>query len=1167
MPQPTHDRYAPRTADDFFCEIRSAMSRLPDTAQAYGALDRAFHDFIDEHCAQAQTLFGGTFAKTDYLLKTSAAPPALARAVNAARARLSRRHLLSETEAQRSFAHDAAAIAQFVAHVAHTVAPGDLRPKQKDAPTEPQDAAPGQRPLAACLRVIVERCDDHYIYVHAEDDADATPRRVDYVSQNAAYPYDRSYLRRILQPGSQLNLVRPRQVAGDICPELIIYEPDYLVDVSAVARCFTDYTESPLVGLLQRLRPVQQSEAIVLGNLAGQLLDATIHEQGAELSYEDVVRHFYAGNAVQLLTAGTTPQLHADARRQLRHIRKAMHEELPADVPGFDLTQGVVEPSFFCEMLGLQGRMDYLQQDFRVLLEQKSGKGAFPYGQFRTPRQKEEHYVQMLLYMLVVRYNFREQYAHNGHALFAYLLYSKYENSLLGLGFAPELAFRALKLRNRLAAMDLGLTKPHAYDFLATLTPDRLNLKQTSSTLWRTYQRPQLEDLLSPIHLATDLERAYCGRWLTFVTTEHVLAKLGEPSHEASGFAATWNASLEAKRLSGNIHDELLLLSPEATTRGPITAVCLGFAKTPACEMSNFRVGDIVMLYPYKHGSVPDARRQMVQRGTIEAIDADTVTVHLRAPQTDARIFRHDATTRWAMEHDNMEAAFTSQCRGIYAFLLAPQERRELLLLQRPPRVDTTRTLRGDYGSFNDLARRVKQARDFFLIVGPPGTGKTSFGMLYAVREELLEPDGTVLLLSYTNRAVDEMCSKLLEAGINFLRVGNAQLCAPAYQDRLLSEVAARSLNLESLRQTLRQTRVVAATAASMASNLALLQLKQFSLAVIDEASQILEPHLLGLLSYTVGGKPAIGKFVMIGDHKQLPAVVQQSARQSHVSEPALRDIGLTDCAASLFERLLNRYAARPDVTYMLTRQGRMHPDIADFPNRAFYGGRLRSAERRHQCALLPTTGRGRNGLEDLLLTRRVAFLAVTPPDETPSERVNANEAAVIAATALMIYNLEGAAFDARRSLGIIVPYRNQVATVRAAIARAAQGTAAAQALADVAIDTVERFQGSQRRTIIYGFTVRAYAQLRFLTEQTFTDADGSLVDRKLNVAMTRAEERLILVGWPELLGRVTTFARLIAYTKRCGDFFQADAGALAAGRFDVPPRTDEHAPTPDAAR
>lgn len=1153
------DRYTPRTADDFFGEIRRAAGCLPDTAQAYAALDRAFHGFIDEHCAQAQALFGGTFAKTDYLLKVSAAPPALVRAVNAARVRLGRRHLSDESERQRTFAGDAAAIAQFVAHVAHVATPRDLLPKQQEASGEPQDATPRRHPLAACLRVIVERWDDHYIYVRAEDDADDTPRRVDYTDSGSAYPYDRTYLRRILQAGSQLNLVNPRQVAGDICPELIIYEPDYLVDVSAVARCFTDYAESPLVGLLQRLKPAQATEAIVLGNLAGQLLDETIHEHDADRSYEDAVRDFYAGHAVQLLTAGVTPQLHADARRQLRHIRKAMHEELPADVPCFDPAQGVVEPSFYCEMLGLQGRMDYLQQDFRVLLEQKSGKGAFPYGEFITPRQKEEHYVQMLLYMLVVRYNFREQYAHNGHALFAYLLYSKYENSLLSLGFAPELAFRALKLRNRLAAMDLGLTKPHAYDFLATLTPDKLNLKRTNSTLWQRYERPQLEEMLAPIHRATELERAYCGRWLTFVTTEHVLAKLGEPSHEASGFAATWNAPLEAKRLAGNIFDDLLLLSPHAETRGPITAVRLGFASSPSGEMSNFRVGDIVMLYPYRRGTMPDARRQMVQRGTIEAIDADTVTVHLRAPQTDARVFRHDDATRWAMEHDSMEAAFTSQCRGIYAFLLAPRERRELLLLQRPPRVDTARIPRGDYGNFNELARRVKQAQDFFLIVGPPGTGKTSFGMLHAVREELLEPGGTVLLLSYTNRAVDEMCSKLLEAGIDFVRVGNAQLCSPACRDRLLSEVAARSQNLEALRQTLRQTRVVAATAASMASNLALLDLKQFSLAVIDEASQILEPHLLGLLSYAVAGKPAIGKFVMIGDHKQLPAVVQQTDRRSHVSEPALRDIGLTDCAASLFERLLSRYAGQPDVTYMLTRQGRMHPDIADFPNRAFYGGRLRSAERQHQCALLPDTGRGRNGLEDVLLTRRVAFLAVAPPSETPSERVNTNEAAVIAATAMQIYRLEGAAFDPRRSVGIIVPYRNQVAAVRAAIVRAAQGEPGAQALEHIAIDTVERFQGSQRRTIIYGFTVRAYAQLRFLTEQTFTDADGTLVDRKLNVAMTRAEEHLVLVGWPELLGRVTTFARLIAHTKRRGAFFQADAETLAAGRFTVPPRPDEN--------
>jgi hypothetical protein len=67
-------------------------------------------------------------------------------------------------------------------------------------------------------------------------------------------------------------------------------------------------------------------------------------------------------------------------------------------------------------------------------------------------------------------------------------------------------------------------------------------------------------------------------------------------------------------------------------------------------------------------------------------------------------------------------------------------------------------------------------------------------------------------------------------------------------------------------------------------------------------------------------------------------------------------------------------------------------------------------------------------------------------------------------------------------------------------------------------IDTVERYQGSQRKYIVYGFTVQKYYQLNFLTNNVFEDKiDGSIVDRKLNVAMTRAEEHLVMFGNAEL--------------------------------------------------
>ena len=81
--------------------------------------------------------------------------------------------------------------------------------------------------------------------------------------------------------------------------------------------------------------------------------------------------------------------------------------------------------------------------------------------------------------------------------------------------------------------------------------------------------------------------------------------------------------------------------------------------------------------------------------------------------------------------------------------------------------------------------------------------------------------------------------------------------------------------------------------------------------------------------------------------------------------------------------------------------------------------------------------------------------------------------------------------------------------------------------LTQISIDTVERFQGSQRGVIIYGFTVSRPYQLDFLTNNRFVE-DGRIIDRKLNVALTRAREIQILVGDADLLRRDPVFAALI---------------------------------------
>ncbi len=1107
---------------DSFDELRSAMELMPHTERVRDALNRTYRRFLDEHTHLLNISLVGPFAQTDYLLKEHKATTAVRKAVNDVRAAFHR------DDASLDVHYALGALASFFALVEGEEVPDDLRVELLDAETVAPSSG-SLRPVSDVVRFLLSAWDEQYLYGQLEsplEDVPASdePIRVDYARQFA-------YLRSMLCANAQFNLIRPRWQGGVLVPELIIYEPDYLVGISAIARCFESYDESPYVHLLGKLQSNAQTEHTILGNFAGQLLDEELH---GSCSYAESAATFFHQHATSLLTTPLPPTFHQQARTQAEHIHRAIGEVLPTEVQSFRPEDVLLEPSFYSEMLGLQGRMDLLQHDMKVLIEQKAGKGAFVPNSADpdTPQPAETHYVQMLLYMLLVRYNYPEAYRKGTEGIQAFLLYSKYANSLVKLDFAPELVQRAIRIRNGIAWMDTQLGQPDApwswRKLLMPLTPEMLNSKGLTGRLWTDYKRPELAALLAPIHNASPLERAYCLRFLDFVSREHLLAKVGSKNRQNAGFAAAWHDSLSEKRQAGNIYDRLLL--------DGVSPLTFRFTDTASNDMANFRVGDIVVLYPYRPGTEPDVRRSMVHRASIAEITADRIVLSLRAEQTDAQVFLRHQDDEWAIEHDFMEASFSALYHNVYAFLSAPQSRRDLLLFQREPSRTEAQMIRGEYGAFNDLMMRVKQADDFFLIIGPPGTGKTSFGMLNTLREELYEPESRILLVSYTNRAVDEICSKLVEEGIDFVRLGSELSCAPSYHPYLFNKRVEQCRGIEEVRQMFLSARVVCATTTSATSHVAMLNLKPFSLCIVDEASQILEPHLLGLLGATSDGLPTLRKFVMIGDHKQLPAVVQQNSSESAV-QPAcdtledetrlLSDIGLVNCRLSLFERLLNRYRDREDVVYMLTRQGRMHHDIADFPNRAFYNGRLTEVPLPHQLQTTPERIESddvRSVHLSSVVEQRVTFLDVPRPSGSVSDKVNQPEADLIARLVACIYEREKDSFDAERTIGIIVPYRNQIATVRNTIERLV-GADVAHA---ITIDTVERYQGSQRRYILYGFTIQQPYQLDFLTDNTFEE-DGHLIDRKLNVAMTRAMEHLVLIGNKTLLQRAPVFRALIA--------------------------------------
>ena len=1138
-------------------ELFEALMRIQpgwDVRVKYGVLREVLNVGVDQQLANEPTKFSGLYAKIDFLLKRHQHrlnDTSLHFALNDVRHRLMDLRHTDDHTLSECWPTDLRAVASFMAVIYGEKVPEKLRTQfplhvERQRPQRLSDE--GGKAISF-FRCIVTDWDDTVMHATREDNGERVT--VDYAHPLPYLRGDWSYIGHLLRKNMAVNVVRPR-LADDgksVRPEILVIEPDYLVNVTAIAGCFDACGTSPLADLLRRISPYEQSIPALLGNFAGQLLDEVAY--GKQIPYSESIRTFFRTNALSFATCddltadpAKARDFHLQAQQQKKHIDHLLHDVYRQGARAFQSDEVMLEPSFLSDMLGIQGRMDFLDLSLQSVIEQKSGKCQWAPGapSDRFAGSQTPHVVQLLLYRAWLHYVRGLPY----EKMQAALLYSRYADGFDYVNSAPGLLFEAFRVRNQLAWAETHYAEG-GMQCLATLTPEKV-FPQAQGALWMRYKRPQIESLLTPIRQASELERAYYFRFLQFIANEHALSRIGNRTKENAGFAATWNASLDDKLDAGNIY-EGLTLEPQVHDEA-VADIILHFPpsegrQSPDADSSNFRTGDIVFVYPYEPGHNPEATRSILFRGTLMAQHKDHLVMHLRNAQTSPRVFEffNRKGMLWAMEHDFMEASYGSLYRGMHAFLSAPKHRRDLLLGQRRPEVDRSIRLKGDYGNeeFNALVLRARQARDLYLLIGPPGTGKTSYGMKNLLLEELRDEAAQVLLLSYTNRAVDEICSKLEEEGIDYLRLGSEAGCEERYRPHLLTERMQQASNLAEVRQVVQKVRVVCGTTTSMSAGMALFKLKEFDLAIVDEASQILEPHIIGLLSaHRSDGHCCIRRFVLIGDEKQLPAVVQQGFDESAVSQPELKAIGLNDCRQSLFERLLHLYAydgqgrLRPEVCHLLTHQGRMHRDIAQFPSTHFYGGQLEVVPLPHQTEALPPAGPADDWMNRLLFGSRVAFLSCLPdPSPSESDKVNTREAQLVATLVKRIYDRCPKAFDPLHTVGVIVPYRNQISTIRSLIDRHGIGC-----LHHITIDTVERYQGSQRDVIIYSFTAKRKYQLQFLTSNEYVDErDGAVIDRKLNVAMTRARKHLLLVGNAALLGHDLTFRRLIGYTREQGTY------------------------------
>jgi superfamily I DNA and/or RNA helicase len=455
--------------------------------------------------------------------------------------------------------------------------------------------------------------------------------------------------------------------------------------------------------------------------------------------------------------------------------------------------------------------------------------------------------------------------------------------------------------------------------------------------------------------------------------------------------------------------------------------------------------------------------------------------------------------------------------------------------------------------------RHVVSAQDVAIIHGPPGTGKTT--TLVQTILETVRRERRVLVCAPSNTAVDLLTEKLAERGVNVIRLGNpsrvsdlllqhtldAGVMAHASYSKMhamrqtaeqhretaseLAKEGVRNFGFEGRQQrqwlkeearTLRQAaddlerfmtedvlesvQVITCTLVG-ASNRHIRHLS-FETVFIDEAAQALEP---GCWIPIAKGQ----RIVLAGDHHQLPPTVK--------SEKAAQE-GLRE---TLFEKCIQR---QPDTARMLTVQYRMHAHIMGFSSEKFYGGQL-----------VPHPSVRHAGLEaydlrfapdwpvEFIDTAGCGFLEVAIPESRST--ANPEEANLLLERLAQLLEPYGPIEQAEHqhaplTIGVIAPYRAQINYLKDAIEdnEVLNGLLLHRRLS---VGTVDSFQGQERDIIAISLTrSNPQGEIGFLSDI-----------RRMNVGMTRARRKLLLVGDSSTLCSHPFFVELLAYVKGVGGY------------------------------
>jgi len=799
----------------------------------------------------------------------------------------------------------------------------------------------------------------------------------------------------------------------------VVVEPDFLVDVTDIR----GWVQCPRIYYLNKLTGLPLKYPVVKGTVVHEVFGDLLRGRDIDDSIDERV----AEAALDIGLLGETAEGVAD---DVRQNAAAIEGWLNQGRFGEDSWRS--EQTLISEQFGIKGRADAVRRGTPV--ELKTGKNLK-----RDPRFQDK--VQATCYALLLADGI-EDAPDTGT-----LLYTK--NTALDRADAsgdlspakefsvgPGFLKYVLRVRNEIAAAEFDGSVPTGYE--AEAKCEYCFERDTCMAVaGRLDQESKAGRIGEPL---PEAERAYFERFYSAIEAER--------REVHAEYRKLWEQSAEERA-----DDDRALIGLEPIGREPVSGGRWELrARRTTDAVSKLKEGDRVL------ASDGHPTRGTAELATITELGEEIVAV-ADEPIELRRLDQYPS-----------EIGVDRQLTALHdAILRGDPDRKDVLFGRREP------TFSGEVGTYidnndaqNDAVNAAIRADDFALIHGPPGTGKTH--TLARTIRELVDRGERVLLSAFTNRAVDNAIEALEKQGFtDVLRWGSET----GVRDDMETYRLERTGDPEERAATLSDASVVAATTAACGSRV--LKSQSFSVAVVDEAGQLTEPGTF--LPATLAER-----FVLVGDHKQLPPVVRAE----------------NDLRKSLFERLIEQC---PDAGVMLDRQYRMSQRIQYFSSEAFYDGALRPANGAVAARRLGDL----DGVDPDALPAELADpVSFVDPGGAASGNTNATEADRVAR---VVDSFLDAGVDPD-DIGVIAPFRAQVAEI-------------SRRLSGVAVDTVDRFQGSAKEVIVISFVATGD-----LTSPIFED------HRRVNVALTRAKRALVLVGDRAALSSDPFYARMLEWAE-----------------------------------